>query len=167
MYQKMQVSGLTEIIPFICITAVWDQRPALYPWLRLTAGRGRHGHAAPPPTPPSTPVPPAAQPLGGVGVGVGWGWLMAVDRWHCSSGSQKFTFERLKSLRTVTSLFTDMAGNIPFHKVIRLIPIQECAKQVDTQLTAEICSICTSPPCDILTFCLGGSADNSQWRTLA
>ena len=45
MYQKMQVSGLTEIIPFICVSAVWDQWPALYPWLAALCREGQMGQA--------------------------------------------------------------------------------------------------------------------------
>ena len=39
MYGKMQESGLTEIIPFICISAIWGQYPVLFDILSfLTIG---------------------------------------------------------------------------------------------------------------------------------
>ena len=39
MYGKMQESGLTEIIPFICISAIWGQYPVLFDiWSFLTIG---------------------------------------------------------------------------------------------------------------------------------
>ena len=45
MYGKMQVSGLTEIIPFICISAVWGQPPASWffyiPRSLFTVGKTR------------------------------------------------------------------------------------------------------------------------------
>ena len=30
MYRKLQVSGLSEIISFTCITAIWDEHPAIH-----------------------------------------------------------------------------------------------------------------------------------------
>ena len=41
MYGKMQESGLTEIIPFICISAIWGQHPVFFDiWSFLTVGSG-------------------------------------------------------------------------------------------------------------------------------
>ena len=43
MYGKMQEYGLTEIIPFICISAIWVQHPLSFTSsapLRLTIGTG-------------------------------------------------------------------------------------------------------------------------------
>ena len=41
MYGKMQESGLTEIIPFICISAIWGQHPVFFDiWSFLTIGSG-------------------------------------------------------------------------------------------------------------------------------
>ena len=43
MYEKMQESGLTEIIPFTCISVIWGQYPMFFSsWapLELTIGSG-------------------------------------------------------------------------------------------------------------------------------
>ena len=42
-------------------------------------------------------------------------WLMAPDRRHCSSWTQKFTFGGPESLMAMTFLFIDVTGNTPFH----------------------------------------------------
>ena len=84
----MQVSGLTEIIPFICISAIWGQHPAScffmsLEWLQRTAAG-----------------------------------LQALFSFLGTLRAQKFTFGGLKSLMAMTSLFTDMAGNTQFHMLI-------------------------------------------------
>ena len=88
MYGKIQESGLTEIIPFICISAIWGQYPGFFHILSssvLTLGSGC-----------SLMTPGGQVFLSLLGV------LTA----------QNFTFGRLKSLMTVRSLFTDTAGNM-------------------------------------------------------
>ena len=35
MYGKMQEFGLTEIIPFTCISAIWGQHPVFFPHAHL------------------------------------------------------------------------------------------------------------------------------------
>ena len=42
-------------------------------------------------------------------------WLMAPDRRHCSSWTQKFTSGGPESLMAMTFLFIDVTGNTPFH----------------------------------------------------
>ena len=78
MYEKMQESGLNEIIPFTCISAIWGQ----YPMLFLSAHHSEWLQ------PKSCPIAGTVFPPGFPG--------------------------GLEPLMTVTSLFTDMAGNIPF-----------------------------------------------------
>ena len=71
MYGKMQASGLTEFIPFICTSAVWGQ--ILFP---VTARGDRCGAwllLAPHPHPP----PPPQQPPWGKG------WRHLLDFRHC------------------------------------------------------------------------------------
>ena len=82
MYENMQESGLTEIIPFICISAIWGQYPA------FSLSAHPQGAAA------------GLQVLFFLG----------------ALGAQKFTFGGPESRMTVTSLFTDIAGNTPFPK---------------------------------------------------
>ena len=84
----MQVSGLTEIIPFICISAIWGQHPASWlftslEWLQRTAAGSQ-----------------------------------ALFSFLGTLRAQKFTFGGPKSLVAVTSLFTDMTGNTQFHLLI-------------------------------------------------
>ena len=74
----MQVSGLTEIIPFSCTSAIWGQYPLVF--LMLTVGSGCSLLAA--------------------GSQVSFSFLVAL--W-----AQKFTFGEPKLQMTVTSLFTD------------------------------------------------------------
>ena len=83
MYGKMQKSGLTEIIPFICISAIWGQYPAfLHPEVfRAHVESGCRLMAA--------------------GSQVLFSFLVVLR-------AQKFTFGGPKSLMTVTPLFTDM-----------------------------------------------------------
>ena len=84
----MQASGLTEIIPFIWISAIWDQYPVIFTsW--ATSG-SRQGVAA-----------------------VWWQWnhRYSFPSWvPLDSGTHTGEWE---SVKTVKSLFIDIAGNIP------------------------------------------------------
>ena len=89
MYGKMQESGLTEIIPFICISAIWGQHPAFFTSctsLRLTVGSG---------------------------CGLTAGRWQVFFSFLSALGAQQLILE-LQLLMTVTSLFTEMAGNTSF-----------------------------------------------------
>ena len=85
MYGKRQESGLTGIIPFVCISAIWANIPCFSSV--LTVGSGCSLMAA------------RSQVL--------FCFLVPLR-------AQKFTFGGSKLLMTVTSLFTGMAGILHF-----------------------------------------------------
>ena len=59
--------------------------------------------------------PPAPQPPGR--------WWHLLDHRHCFPfGKPSLTFRDLKSPMAVTSLFIDVAGDIPFHTIFHFIP---------------------------------------------
>ena len=97
MYRKRQDSGLTEIIPFKYLSAIWGQRPAFF--------SRRPG--------PQCPL------RGGCS-------LMAVRQQTLfflgTLHTQKFTFGGPESLTAVTCLFIDTAGNTPFLSVMCVLP---------------------------------------------
>ena len=88
MYGKMQETGIIEDISSICISIIWGHHPAFF----IT-----HIPYLAPEQPPKVVVPPL-------------GSQALFPFWETS-----FTFGGLKSLRAVTSLFIDMAGDILFH----------------------------------------------------
>ena len=96
MYGKMKESGLTELIPFICISAIWG----LYPFFFFNFVASL------------------------VTVGSGGSWQL-LDCRHCSPfwGPSRlrnsFGGQNLKPM-PVTSLFIDVAGDIPFHTLFLL-----------------------------------------------
>ena len=81
---KVQEPGLTEIGPLICISATWDQHPVCFHIL-------------------SSP---------GFTVGVAAAWRL-LDHANILSLLEEFTFGGPQPLMTLTSLFTDMAGDTP------------------------------------------------------
>ena len=91
-YGNMQESGLTKIIPFICISAISGLVYCdfhLLSSLGLTIGNGCSLSAA---------------------------RLQVLFFFLSALRAQDFTFEGLESLITVTSLFIDRAENTPFSK---------------------------------------------------
>ena len=97
MYGKMKESGLTELIPFICISAIWGLYPFFF-FFNFVASL--------------------------VTVGSGGSWQL-LDCRHCSPfwGPSRlrnsFGGQNLKPM-PVTSLFIDVAGDIPFHTLFLL-----------------------------------------------
>ena len=91
----MQESGLTEIKPFICISAIWGQYPVFFTF--------------PPPATPLFP-PPTSQLLSAH-------CREQLKPYFSFLGvllAQKFTYGVPEWLMTVASLFIDMVGNTPF-----------------------------------------------------
>ena len=91
-YGKMQESGFTKIIPFICISAILGPVYCdfhILSSLGLTIGNGCSLSAA---------------------------RLQVLFSFLSALRAQDFTFEGLESLMTVTSLFIDVAENTPFSK---------------------------------------------------
>ena len=86
----MQESGLTEIIPFICISAICVQYPAFF-------------HICP------SQLLPQCSPWGVID-GCRIGRIVFLG----ALGAQKFTFEGPELLMAVISLFIDVAGNTAF-----------------------------------------------------
>ena len=93
----MQESGLMEIIPFMCLSAIWGQLCAFF------------SHA------------PAAQcslRSGSSLIAVRQQTLFFLGTLH----TQKFAFGGPELLMAVTSLFIDMAGNTPFLSGMCMLP---------------------------------------------
>ena len=90
----MQESGLKEIIPFKCLSAIWGQRPAALPRASVLLRGGCSLMAVRQQT------------------------LFFLGTLH----AQKFTFGGPESLIAVTSLFIDTAGNTPFLNVMCMLP---------------------------------------------
>ena len=90
MYGKMQESELTEIIPLICTSAIWGQCPVFHILSFLRAHRRELLQSG--------------------------GCLREVffPSWVPSGLTSSPSLVWLQSLMAVTSLFTDMAGSIPF-----------------------------------------------------
>ena len=86
---RCKISWLTEIIPFVCILAIWGQCPASF---HISLSSSVLARSA------SNSMAIGQQAL--FFLGVLW--------------AQKFIFGRLEQLMAVTSLFIDMAGNTPF-----------------------------------------------------
>ena len=88
---KMQGSGLTELIPFVCTSAIWGQLSCVFTsWASF----------------------PQGSPSGMAAV-----WWLLDGRYSLSSWIPQDSpvhTEGLQSLMTVTSLFTNMDGSIPF-----------------------------------------------------
>ena len=89
MYRKMRESGLTEIIPFKCLSAIWGQRPVFFSHLSGPQCSVRRGCSS---------------------IAVRQQTFFFLGTLH----TQKFTFGGPESLMVVTSLFIDTAGNTPF-----------------------------------------------------
>ena len=93
MSEKMQESGFTEIIPFICISAIWGQYPVIFHFLNTS------------------------------GLLIGSGCGLTADRSQVlfsflgALRAQKFTFGGQESLMAVACLFTDMVGTLHFSNV--------------------------------------------------
>ena len=112
----MEESGVTEIIPFICMSAILGQYTVLLtspaPW-GFTIGSG------------CSPIAVRSQ-----------GFFSLPQ---CPQGSRTHA-GGLQSLMTVTSLFTDMPGNIPFlsfifsanSKRFQTIPESRCSSAIDS-----------------------------------
>ena len=90
----MQESGLTEIIPFICISAIWGQYPVFFHILPKSSVLTRGSSCS----------------LMATRQQVLFSFLSALQ-------AQKFMFGGPELLMVVTSLFIDMAGNTPFLSV--------------------------------------------------
>ena len=154
MYGKMQESGLTEIIPFICISAIWGQHPVFFDiWSFLTIGSGCNLMAATSQvfflsafrahqlifsqfssvqfsrsvaSDSATPWTAACQACLSIASSRSLLKLMSIEFVMppaISSSVIPFSFHlqywrvAQLSLMTVTSLFTDMAGNNPFSHI--------------------------------------------------
>ena len=93
MYGKVQESGISEIIPFICISAILGQYPVFF--FHILSFLGAH------------PREWLVWESNGYQIA---GILLLLDCPECSGAH----IGRLQSLMTVTSLFADMAGSSPF-----------------------------------------------------
>ena len=94
MYRKMRESGLTEIIPFKCLSAIWGQRPVFFSHLSGPQCSVRRGCSS---------------------IAVRQQTFFFLGTLH----TQKFTFGGPESLMVVTSLFIDTAGNTPFDVIAK------------------------------------------------
>ena len=85
---EKQESGLSDIIPFVCISAVWDQYLAIL-------------HV----------------PSAGSGCGLTADRSQVLFSFLGALRAQKFTFGGQESLMAVACLFTDMVGTLHFSNV--------------------------------------------------